>query len=349
MRKMLDQNRKLLLTLICLPLGTCFAHGQTFVYSGREYLKTGKSYPQIRMMDIPTGKSAQLSKSARDHAIPWCTSDGSIYFTSYDEKAIYRLDRDSGNESKVMPIARDISAFIGELDDRRIVVQEVGHDFEIEILDLKAGRSIRIFDGVSASISPDHKAIAYQYPPLDSDVASHVYVAEIESGKILDLGKGATPAFFPTGGKLAYTLPPQNTNLTQIKTIIYDLKTGSKDSRIFSAKDEIFSWFTNLTIAPDGLTMILGNASGGHGSDVYYLLRSGTATIIDQYLQGWAGWSANGLLLYATEEEIRALDSHRQVWVNDIKAFDFHTGKARTLIKGISANIAPCWCTSSSN
>jgi hypothetical protein len=64
------------------PIGTGSIHGQSFVYSGREYLKAGKSYQQIRTMDITTGKSTPLSKSARDHDIPWCTSDGSIYFST---------------------------------------------------------------------------------------------------------------------------------------------------------------------------------------------------------------------------------------------------------------------------
>jgi Tol biopolymer transport system component len=176
-------------------------------------------------------------------------------------------------------------------------------------------------------------------------VASHLYIAEIQGDKILDLGEGATPAFFPKGEKIAYTLPQKSKDSSQIETIIYDLKTETRDSKIFTAADRVFDWFYDLTIAPDGITMILSNAEGHHGSDAFYLLQNGLATKIDESLQGWAGWSTNGLLLYATEREIRELDGIGGVWVNDIKVFDLHTGKIRTLIKGISANVEPCWCS----
>jgi hypothetical protein len=53
-----------------------------------------------------------------------------------------------------MPLAQYLSAFIGELDDQRVAVEEAGDGCEIEILDLKAGRSIRHFAGASASLSP---------------------------------------------------------------------------------------------------------------------------------------------------------------------------------------------------
>jgi len=339
-----NQPPALSLVLIWVLFGTVSIQGQSFVYGSREYLKAGRSYRQIHMMDIETGKSIQLSKSARDHEIPWCTSDGSVYFTIPSEKAIYRLDRMSGQESKVMPMPQDLRAFIGEMDDQHIAVQkQIGDHFEIEILDLKARRSIRKFPGMSAAISPDYKSIAYASPPSTPDAVSHVYVAGIRGGNILDLGEGATPAFFPTGEKIAYTLPQESKNASQISTIIYDLKTGSRDSRIFSAVDEVFA-FACLTIAPDGLTMVLATQGGAHGSYIYYLLRSGLATVFDKNLPGWAGWSSDGLLLYPGEQDVRALDRSRKVWVNDIRDFDSRTGRVRTLIKGISTNIDPAWC-----
>jgi Tol biopolymer transport system component len=339
------QSPQLLLVLSYLLLGMGSLHSQSFIYSGREYRKVGKSYWQIRFLDIATGKQKQLSISARDHSIPFCTSDGSIFFTIYGEHAIYRLDPVTGKESIIMPIAHELGAFIGDLDNQRVAVQVVGNDFGIEILDLKTGRSIKNFKGVSASVSPDHKFIAYEYPPSDPHVVSHVYIAEIHGDKVLDMGEGATPAFFPNGEKIAYTLAQKSKDSSQIETIIYDLKKGTRDSKIFTAANRVFDWFYDLTIAPDGITMILSNAEGQHGSGAFYLLQNGSATKIDESLQGWAGWSTNGLLLYATERDIRELAGVGGVWVYDIKAFDLHTGKIRTLIKGISANEDPCWCS----
>jgi hypothetical protein len=340
--KLVNQSLKFVLLPILLSLGMGSVQCQTFVYSGREYLKVGTSYSQIRLMDLKSGKQAQLSKSSKDHEIPWCTSDGSIFFTTYSEKAIYRLDRSTNKESRVMGIAQYLRAFIGELDDQQVVVQEVGEDFEIEILDLKTARSIKRFAGVSPSISPDHKSIAYES-------SSHVYVIDVLNGNVLDIGEGATPAFFPTGNKIAYTKPQISNDVSQIEIVIYDLKTGSKDSNVFAASEKVFQRFYDLTIAPDELTMILSVGSGGHGSGVYYLLGSGKATIIDEQLGRWSGWASSGLLLYDTERALRSLDAGRQVWTNDIKVFDFHTGKVRTIIKGISVNLDPSWCNPSKN
>jgi hypothetical protein len=336
-----------LLVFICLLFGPLAAHGQVFVYSGREYSKVGRSYSQIRSVDIATGKQTQLSKSMRYHNSPWCASDGSILFTVPDEKAIYRLDPASGTEHKIMPIDQNLAAVIGELDDQRIVVQEYADDFQIEILDLKMGRSIRKISGLRASISPDHKLIAYEFSPSipDQKQVPHVYITEIQSGNVLDLGEGATPTFLPTQGKLVYTHPEKTKNAPQIEIVIYDLNTGKSNSKIFTADEAIFPEFADLTVAPDGGTMVLASAGGGHGSSVYYLLRSGSATVIDSDLLGWAGWSSNNLLLYGTDRILRALDKNRSVWVTDIKVFDSHTGSVRTIKGGISLNLDPQWCT----
>lgn len=64
----------------------CFAasiQAQTFVYSGREYQTVGRSYAQLRTMDLSTGVTTQLTTSNRDHERPWCSPDDGacIFFT----------------------------------------------------------------------------------------------------------------------------------------------------------------------------------------------------------------------------------------------------------------------------
>ncbi|MGI9074427.1 MAG: hypothetical protein ACR2JB_24645 [Bryobacteraceae bacterium] len=67
------------LTLLAVSLPVA---AQMFVYSGREYLKVGRSWSQIREMSLATGRQAQLTATPHDHWRPWCSPDGrSILFT----------------------------------------------------------------------------------------------------------------------------------------------------------------------------------------------------------------------------------------------------------------------------
>ena len=45
-----------LLAMVYLALMPILATGQTFVYSGRQYLQQGQSWAQIREVDLSTGR-----------------------------------------------------------------------------------------------------------------------------------------------------------------------------------------------------------------------------------------------------------------------------------------------------
>lgn len=324
------------------------AHGQTVVYSGQVYLPEGKSYSEIRLLDLATGKTVQMSHSARFHGTPWCSSDGSILFTVPWQEGLYRLDRDTGVEQKVATTDQPNVSIVGGLSNGRVLVQEYTSEFVIEIFDLKASRFIRKIEGLRAAISADQKWIAYQYPasPLKPG-ASHVYVTEVEGDKVIDLGQGDTPAFFPKEEKLAYTHPEKSENGQTIEVIVYDLQRDERKSAVFKDGDELVPDFRDLIVAPDGMTMILALGGGAHGPSDSYLLRDGTATLTHMDLREWAGWSKNGLLLYSTSNALRPLDHHRNVWTSDIEVFDYRTRKVKPVVSGISQNTDPQWCSAS--
>src|SRR4051794_23528271 len=82
---------------------------QTFVYSGREYLKQGRSWFQIRQMDLVTGRRGQLTSGEHDHFHPWCSPDNhSILFTPDSlggEKRLSIFDRQFRTERLVARLA----------------------------------------------------------------------------------------------------------------------------------------------------------------------------------------------------------------------------------------------------
>lgn len=332
--------------LVCFALQSISIHGQTLVYSGQNYLPQGKSYSEIRLLDLATGKTVQLSQSARFHGTPWCASDGSILFTIPWQEGLYRLDRATGTEQKIATTDQPNVSIVGELPNGRIVLQEFTSEFVIQFYDLKAGRVVRSIPGLLPSISSDRSWIAYQYPasPLKPGI-SHVFIAEVEGSKVIDLGPGETPAFFPTEEKLAYTHPEKSAGGNTIEVVIYDLQHDDRKTAVFQDGDEASAEFHHLIAAPDGVTMILTLDGGAHGPAASYLLRDGAATSIDMDLREPAGWSNNGLLLYSTSDALRPLDRRRKVWASDIEVFDYRTRKIKPVVAGISANTDPQWCS----
>lgn len=124
-------------------------HAQTFVYSGREYKRVGRSYGQLRTMDLKTGTQTQLTTSDRDHNTPWCSPDGSyILFTVPDEQWIFKFDRRTKTESREIPLTEELFAFVGMLESNRLLVQHRGGI--LEVLDLKTNRSVRKFPRLSS-------------------------------------------------------------------------------------------------------------------------------------------------------------------------------------------------------
>jgi Tol biopolymer transport system component len=93
----------------CIRLSTAFfvlalcSTAQEIVYSGREYLKVGRSWSQIRELNLTTNQRRQLAVSPRDHWHPWCAPDGkSVFFTSSSENGkeiLYRFDRFTKQEN----------------------------------------------------------------------------------------------------------------------------------------------------------------------------------------------------------------------------------------------------------
>jgi hypothetical protein len=335
--------------IVCVALQSFSIHGQTLVYSGQNYLPQGKSYSEIRLLDLTTGKTVQLSQSARSHGTPWCASDGSILFTVPWQEGLYRLDRKTGTEQKLATTDQPNVSIVGELRNGRIVLQEFTSEFVIQFYDLKTGRVVRSFPGLLPSISSDQNWIAYQYPasPLKPGI-SHVFIAEVEGSKVVDLGPGETPVFFPAEKKLAYTHPEKSEGGNTIEVVIYDLQHDDRKTAVFQGRDELSANFHHLIAAPDGITMILTLDGGAHGPPDSYLLRDGTATSINLDLSELAGWSNNGLLLYSTSDTLRPLDRRRNVWASDIEVFDYRTQKIKPVVTGISANTDPQWCLLSS-
>ncbi len=332
--------------LVCL--GCLAVWGQQIVYSGREYLKTGRSWFQIREVDSVTGRRIQITTSAKDHQKPWCAPDGrSLLFTSGNIgnwRTLSTFNRVTHAESRVIQLEGDLFQITGTVGVNQIAVEEYGGI--IEIIDLARKIKVRRLEGVRAAISPDRQFLAWE---TRTDIlasprqVSHVMLSRLNGADPLDLGEGAAPAFLRDGKTLLFArLDFAEPSVTLVR---YDLRTANTQQQITREAEFIFG--VSLTVSPDGTTAILGGDTGGHGSGEYWRLsKDFTWVAFDENLDTWGGWSPDGRLVYSTDGHyaLRDLDSKRTVWSSDVKVFDSRGNSVRTLVSGISQNADANWC-----
>lgn len=331
------------LFLLVLP-----SRAQTFVYSGREYLKVGRSWAQIREFNPATNRKTQLTTTPRHHFSPWCAPDGmSVLFTSNAEngkESLYRFDRLSKQESFSVALDQKLFRVNDAIDNSRVVVEEFGG--VIEIIDVIRNRKIRKVSGVHPVLSADHNFIAWQTPVdevMHRDQRSHILIARVDGAGEVDLGEGNTPVFQPDNKSLVF-VRPQAQGLDLVR---YDIESQRRE--VTSTKGDLNDPFDDpygLTISPNGTTIVLSACCGRYGSAVFWrLMPDQTWKQVDDNLGGWGGWAQDGLLVYATDgRDLRPLDDNRGVWVGDIRLFDSRTGLTRTILQGVSQNEEPRWC-----
>jgi Tol biopolymer transport system component len=325
-------------------------NAQVFVYSGRQYVKVGRSWTQIWETDLKTGKRVQLTTTPRSHWLPWCAPDRtSILFASDSTRSgstlLYRFDRTTKLERPLIRLRQPLAAVVDTIDDSRVIIQEYGG--VIEIIDIREHRRLREITGVNVVMSPSHSLMAWQ-SPVDKVVhpnqRSHVWVSNVNGSGAIDLGEGEAPAFRPDGLEVLFVQFDKAS--TQLNVVRYNIASRDRDVTATVAPN-LFEPY-ELTVSPDGSTMILAGCCGRYGSALYWRLTAeGRWSVVDSNLGSWGGWSPTGLLIYATDgRDLRPLDASRNVWVGDIKVFDRRSGQARTVLQGASLNEEPRWCGS---
>jgi Tol biopolymer transport system component len=322
---------------------------QTFVYSGREYFKVGRSWAQIREMNLATGQRIQLTDTPRDHWRPWCSPDGrSIFFTSSPlggDKTLARFDRTKKTETPLLKLEQDLSRVVDAVDGSNLVVQEYGG--VIEFVDVAKRQKVRRLSGVNPVLSPDRTLLARQ--TIADALArphpqSHVLLSKIDGESEIDLGAGAGPVFLPGGTDLLFARLDRESRKLEIVRFNLQSKTQTVQA---TTNSEYASEVYDLGVSPDGSTILLATDGGRYGSAVYWQVTySGVLKSIDDNLGSWGGWSGNGLLIYSTDgRDLRALDAKRGVWGSDIRLLDQLATKIRTVVSGTSMNLEPRWCS----
>ena len=325
---------------------------QNLVYSGREYLKVGRSWAQIRELDVATNKRVQVTTSPHNHWHPWCAPDGkSILFTSSPEngkETLYRFDRLTKHESLSVALDQTLFRVADAIDSSRVVVEEYGGI--IEIVDIARNTKIRKISGEHPVLSPNHTLMAWQTPVdkvMHREQRSHILISALDGTSQLDLGEGNTPVFLPDTKTLMFIRPRDQ----RLDLVRYSIESQRQEVNTTRADlNDPFDDPYDLTISPDGTTIVFSACCGRYGSAVYWRLMSDqTWKTVDDNLGGWGGGAPDGFLVYATDgRDLRHLDPNRGVWVGDIRLFDSRTGLTRTIVQGISQNQEPRWCRNGS-
>ena len=314
---------RLSITVFVLTLSSS---AQDLVYSGREYLKVGRSWPQIRELNLVTNQRTQLTTSPRGHLRPWCAPDGrSVFFTSDPEKGqevLYRFDRLTKKETVSVALDQKLFRVTSAIESSRMIVEEYGGI--IEIIDIARDRKIRKVSGVHPALSPNHALIAWQTSVdrvMHKEQRSHVLISRVDGTGQLDLGEGNTPIFEP-GNKSLIFVRYRDQNLDLVR---YDI--ASQNQEVTATRGNSSDPFEDpydLTISPDNTTIVLSACCGRYGSALFWrLLSDQTWKLLDDNVEAWGGWSQDGLLVYATDgRDLRPLEPNRGVWVSDIRLFD---------------------------
>lgn len=331
---------------------TLCSSAQDIVYSGREYLKVGRSWAQIREINLTTNQRLQLTASPRNHWHPWCAPDGrSVFFSSSSENGkefLYRFDRFTKQEKASVGLNQKLFRITEAISNSRVIVEEYGGI--IEIIDIRTNDKIRTLSGVHPALSPNHTLLAWQTPVdrvMHKEQRSHILMAGVDGSGQLDLGEGNTPVFESDGKALTF-VRSQGERLDLVR---YNIESQQQEIQSTTAEDaDPFDDPYGLTISPDRTAIVLSRCCGRYGSAVFWRLTPQRRwEMIDDNLGAWGGWSQNGLMVYATDgRDLRPLDPKRGVWVGDVRLFDSLTGSTRTIVQGISQNEEPRWCTSAS-
>jgi|GEM_PF-2356677 len=342
------------ITSACIMLAQP-AGSQTIVYSGRTYLKAGRSWAQIWQVDAQTGQRRQLTITRRDHQSPWCASGGrSILFTAGNRRVLYRFDRKTRRETLLAVLDRPLLQVIGTISRSQIMLQE--DDGSIEIVDIDLNHKVRTMQGYAAVLAPNRRLVAWTTSgAFPRGAPSHVMISDVNGSTPLDLGEGSAPAFTPDSltlrfvrGKTMAAFSRTHDTNGPLYEVQYDIASQRQTTTASEASEIVEPY--KLTISPDGVTTILSACCGGYGSPVYWRKTlDGGWSFVDGNLSDWGGWSQSGLLIYATDgHDLRPLDSRRSVWIGDIKLYDSRTSRVRTVVSGVSMNQEPRWCSDNS-
>ena len=289
---------QLLRLLICYTLGLLALSlpltAQTFVYSGREYLKVNRSWSQIREMNLATGRRVQLTANPRDHWRPWCAPDGrSILFTSSPpggEKLLSRFDRITKKETPLITLEQDLFQVVAALDRSNIIVQEYGS--VIEFIDIAKNHKVRRVSGLNPVLAPNRMLVAWQ-TPVDimarSNQTSHILLSDLNGDSQIDLGEGAAPAFSLDGVTLLFVRLDSANH--QYDLVRYNTRAKSQEVQRTKNTD-FFAEASDLSVSPGGSATVVSTNRGRYGSAQYWRLGSNMEwTFVEENLGPWGGWS----------------------------------------------------------
>jgi hypothetical protein len=321
-------------------------NAQTFVYSGRNYLKSGRSWPQIREADVSTGRTIQLTSTPRPHFLPWCAPDGNTILFASTGPFLHRFERRTKKEDRFVELSNELSGVVGAIDHSHIVLQEYGG--QIEILNMDGGRITHKLEGIHAVLNTDRHLMAWETPSdriSHPEQKSHIMLGPPDDGQTTDLGEGAAPIFLRGGSTLLFVRTGDNEE--RLDLVYYNIDSKREEHR--ETKVPYVQQVYDLTVSLDESVVLLSGCCGRYGSAVYWRLDGSEWTLLDDNLGPWSGWH-DGLLLYATDgRDLGSLDAMRNVWVGVIRVFDSRTAAIRTVVSGTSMNDAPRWCQAARN
>ena len=312
-----------LLTTPCYPADVAFGR--------RVYTGAGRSYGQIWTLDTGSRQIVQLSRSARRHAAPACSSDGArIWFLSGafgDESntELWWFDPRTRGEKLAVWVGGGIVSLLGGTEGRAFFTTDGG-------LYRWDGRLTKLASGAGAALAPDARSLA-----VETQMGS-VTMMEPGGARGRTIEKCSGPVWSPDGRRLVCVAG---------QTVrVLNLPAG-----VEAAHAEFAQRTTPPAVAdfsPDGTRLLVATVGANHSStspqsDFWVLeIATGKWTFVGPGQSAlFAPGKAAGAVLLASPRELRPVGKVQE-WVSQLLLVDPATHAQTLVAAGATANVEPC-------
>ena len=313
------------------------------VFGRRVYAAQGRSYEQIWTLDTASRRMAPLTDSARRHATPTCSADGTrIWFLSgpfgEDDNELWWFDPRTRAETMAVKFTGTVASLLGGDRDRAFFTAYEGSSLALYRWDGHltkiASWADRPWHGAPAALAPDARSVA-----AEAGAAGSTTMLEPDGTAGRTIEKCAGPVWSPDGRRLACVAG---------QTVrIVNLTTGVEAAHFEFEQRQTPPFAKDFS--PDGTRLLVGTLGASHTSTSpqsdYWVLEiaSGRWSAVGPGQSAVFAPGKAGTVLLVTPRELAPVGKVQE-WVSQLLLVDPATHAQTPLAAGQAANQEPCRC-----
>jgi Tol biopolymer transport system component len=215
----------------------------------------GSAYPPYRLLLTAADGTLTLQEWTSEYLAPSVSADGNIVastrqipggssrafgrvVSTYSVKDSRWTDHPELKDVDAIAIDPDGSKLACVTRDPQVRASDLPH-FRFRVLDLKTEKTSLVMESsnmpLSPSWSPDGRRLAFDMRPPDAPLSSEIraiYIANLETGTISEIGLGMAPAWSPSGEWIAFVRYVPSSDPYQLTIFYHDRYYATTDYQI---------------------------------------------------------------------------------------------------------------------